>query len=256
MKSFSINIILFFVLLSFAAAQDKGTISIISEPEGCWVRIDSVLVGKTPIASLELDVGEHLVEVFPPEKGVWNIEERIYHSNIEAYRETSINVVFSSPVFVNSVPYGATLLSDTTIFGVTPLYIAFEDNQGKLFRLEKMGYKPYEFLLKENQSILARLEKGDDYVEDIPNEQLLGFVSKRHLKSKFSLLALTVATHWASFYFKNKADDAHDDYLAASNPQQKQNAQDRTQRFDTLSTITLGTSFVSLAGLIYMVIWK
>lgn len=252
--------ILTLAFLIFAAgnslAQQEGSITITSIPEDCWVRIDSVLVGKTPIFELPLAAGEHLIEVYPPEKGVWNIEEQIYRPIIHAGEESSIDVLFSSPVFINSVPYGANLFSDTTFFGVTPLYIGFEENQGNLFRLEKQGYKPYEFLLQENQAILARMEQGADYVEGMPNSRFLGFVSKKHLKSKFSLLALTVATHWASFYFKNKADDWHREYLTSSDPQDMQNAANKTQQFDTLSTVTLGASYVSLAGLIYMVIWK
>ena len=256
MRMFVLTSIIAATFCSILFAQDKGRISITSQPENCWVRVDSVLIGKTPVIDLGLDAGQHLVEVYPPEKGVWNLEEQIYRPVIKAYEEIAINVIFSSPVFVNSVPYGAELFSDTTLFGVTPLYLAFEENQGRLFRLMKEGYKPYEFLLKENQSILARMERGDDYVEDMPNSQLFGFVSKKHLKSKFSLLALTVATHWASFYFKNKADDYHQQYLTSSDPREMQDAANKTQRFDTLSTITLAASYVSLTGLIYMVIWK
>jgi hypothetical protein len=233
-----------------------GTISVVSEPESCWVRIDSVLVGKTPLNELDLEAGEHLVEVYPPQQGIWNLQERFFRPVIKAGEHTSLKVVFQPPVFINSIPYGAQLWSDTTRFGLTPLYIPFEENRGRLFKLLKEGYKPYEFILKENQSILARMERGKDYMDDESDPRLLGFVSKKHLKSKFTLLALTVATHWTSFYFKNKADDYHQEYLTSSDPQEIQEAWDKTQKYDTLSSITLGISYASLAGLIYMVIWK
>ena len=69
-------------------------------------------------------------------------------------------------------------------------------------------------------------------------------------------LALTVASHWASFYFKNKADDRFEQYEAAADPTLSQQYWDETQRFDLLSEVTLGISYASLAGFIYMVVWK
>jgi hypothetical protein len=244
------------LVFNFALFAREGAISITSNPSECWVRVDSVLVGQTPLKSFELEEGEHLVQVFPPNKGVWNLEARVFEVFIKSNRDTTINVVFSSPVYINSVPYGAELFSGTIHLGFTPLYIPFEENFGKSFRLEKKGYKPYAFKLTSNNSIIATLERGNDFVDENEKPRLLGFLPKRHLKSKFTLLAISIASHWASFYFKNVADDNYQKYTQTADPQLMDQHWKQTQKYDRLSEISLGVSFASLAGLIYFVIWK
>jgi hypothetical protein len=241
---------------NFVLFAGEGSISVSSNPSECWVRIDSVLVGKTPLNKFAISEGEHLIQVFPPNKGVWNLEDRVFEVSIESDQDTTINVVFSSPVYINSVPFGAELLSGQVHLGFTPLYIPFEENAGKSFRLEKKGYKPYTFTLTGNASIIATLEKGKDFVDENKKPRLLGFLPKRHLKSKFTLLAISIASHWASFYFKNVADENYEKYSQTADPRLMDQYWKQTQKYDRLSEISLGVSFASLAGLIYFVIWK
>ncbi len=252
---YRLSIILLFVI-NLLHANEKGTLTVASEPEQCWVRIDSVLVGKTPLRNLELPVGEHIVIVYPPQNGLWNIEEKTYNISISNDSPTDLNAVFRNPVFINTMPYGATLFSDTTNFGNTPLYLSFEENRGKSFRLIKNGYKPYEFRLTSPASILAELEQDANYRKETPKPQLLGLIRRSHLKSKFTLLAASVASSWASFILKNKANKNFDKYEASSDPVQIDKFWNNTKKYDRLSDITLGISYASLAGLIYMVIWK
>ena len=245
------------LLFSFCLhSQEKGTISISSEPAGCWVKIDSVLVGKTPLDEFELDPGQHLIQVYPPNKGVWNLQEKIVDVSIRAGSNAPLNVVFSSPVFINSVPYGAQLFTENISMGFTPLYLPFEENAGKQFRLEKKGYRPYLFTLTSNQSIIAQLEGENGFVKDREKPRLLGFLPRTHLKSKFTLLAVSIAAHWASFYFKNIADQNYEKYQQTADPALMDQYWKQTQKYDKLSEVSLGVSFASLAGLIYFVIWK
>lgn len=249
---------IFWVALFWSTAlpAQSGTLNVYSRPEECWVRIDSVLVGKTPLHELELPAGTHQVQVSPPQNGIWNLQEQVFTVDIQTGTPAEVHAVFSSPVFINSIPYGAQLLSDSTLFGKTPLYIPFEENRGKAFRLEKQGYKPYEFRLTAPTSILAELEKSGGFVEEKAHPRLLGLIPRQRLKSKFALLAATVVTHWASFYFKNAADSNFEKYQASSDPALTRKYWDNTQKYDRLSDISLGVSYASLAGLIYMVIWK
>lgn len=237
-------------------AGDDGTISIISQPPACWVRIDSVLAGRTPLECFPLNPGVHTIQVYPPEQGIWNLQEKVFEVTIAAQQDTVLEVVFSAPVYINSVPYGAQLLGDAGLLGITPLYLPFEENQGKQFRLEKSGYKPYRFSLNSRESVLAYLEKDKKYPAVDNNPEFLGFISKKHLKSKFSLLALSVASHWASFYFKNLADSNYDNYRQSADPARIDYYWDRTKKFDRYSEISLAVSYASLAGLMYLVIWK
>ena len=247
------------ILLSVSGwSQSPGTVTVHSAPGNNWVRIDSMLVGKTPLEGFSLPAGRHVIQVYPPQSGIWNLEERIYHVRIQPHQDTTITVNFSTPVLVNSLPYNAVLFQDTTRLGSTPIYLPFEENLGRAFLLRKQGFKDYSFVLNSRKSILARLQHDERLADENEREkpQFLGMIGKRHLKSKFSLLALAAASHWASFYFKNRADSNFDRYERAADPVQRERFFDRTERFDTYSEISLGVSYVSLAGLIYMVIWR
>lgn len=250
-----LNLLLIFFFQFFYA--QNGKISINSSPTESWVRIDSVLVGKTPLTDIQVEAGSHLIDISPPKGGIWNYEDKHLKISISENQDTTFNIIFSKPVFINSVPYGAHLKSDQEYIGITPLYLPFENNQGTSFEIIKEGYEPYIFVLNTPDPILAKLKKNEGYIElQKKKPQLFGLVPKKHVKSKFTLLAVTVATHWASFYFKNVADDRFDKYLKTADPQLMNKYWDETHKYDRLSEITLGVSYTALAGLIYLVIWN
>ncbi|MGH1366095.1 MAG: PEGA domain-containing protein [Calditrichia bacterium] len=254
--------ILFFLLIALLilplSAQDNtdGFLTVDSNPDGCWVRVDSLLVGKTPLQRYAIPAGAHRIQIYPPQTGIWNLQERNFDIEISAGAVEEIRASFSRPVLINSLPYGAQVYQDTTKLGITPLSLSFEQYAGKSLQVSKSGYAPHKFVLNEPIAILARLEKNDSFVEEAKKPQLLGVIPKRHVKSKFSLLALSVASHWAAFHFKNVADSNFDKYQLSGDPASRDRLFDNTQRYDRFSEISLGVSYASLAGLIYMVIWK
>lgn len=243
---------------SLAAAlmpeNPQTVISIASEPAGCWVQIDSVTVGKTPLNNFAVTPGEHFVSIFPPNTGVWNLKERRTNIIVNEGENRWIRVDFDTPVKINSLPYGAMVYQDTSAIGTTPLQLAFERNKGKTFQIRKSGYHPFIFTLSARQAILAELEEDNDYVEANEKPQFLGIFPRERVKSKFTLLALTVAAQWGAFYLKNAADNNFEKYRETADPALQKKYWDNTQKFDRLSEITLGTSYVSLAALIYLVV--
>ena len=232
----------------------QTVISVASTPAGCWVQIDSIMAGQTPLHSFSVSAGNHVVRVFPPNNGVWDIQEHRTEIQINEGENRWIRVEFASPVLINSLPYGATLYQDTSIIGTTPLHISFDANEGNRFQIRKNGYHPFLFTLTERQAILAELEADASYAEANKKSQFLGLFPKERVKSKFTLLALTVVAQWGAFYLKNTADKNFDKYRESADPALQKKYWDNTQRYDRLSEITLGTSYVSLAGLIYLVV--
>jgi hypothetical protein len=244
------------LLIQFVYAQN-GKISVTSSPSGSWIRVDSILVGKTPIMDIQVQAGEHTIDVAPPKGGVWNYEDKHFEVFIKEDQDTTLNISFAKPVFINSNPYGAHLKTDRDYIGITPLYLSFDNNRGTSFEIVKEGYEPFKFVLDTPDPIHAKLKKSKGYIEQQREKpQLLGLLPKKHVKSKFTLLAVTVATHWASFYFKNVADEKYDKYLQTADPQLMDKYWDETRKYDRISEITLGVSYTALAGLIYLVIWK
>jgi hypothetical protein len=254
MKHFILSCLMLVLFSGFILSQTGSTISIYSRPSESLVWIDSVSVGKTPLENYKIAPGQHHIIVSPPQSGIWNFEDKSYDVIIEENEDKSITATFFKPVYINSIPYGAHLKSEEKHIGITPIYLPFEINRDKSFKLIKEGYQAYEFTLKRANPILAKLLKEEEKAEQSTPE-LYGMAKKKHTKTKFVLLATTVAAHWASFYFKNKADDEFEKYLLTAEPGQMDTFLSNTQRYDRFSEIALGVSFASLAGLIYMVVW-
>lgn len=248
--------LLFAGMLTGAVRAETGTVTVLSEPSGCWVRVDSVLIGQTPLENLELSTGPHTITVFPHASGTWNIEERHFHITLAPGESRRLEAVFSAPAYVNSVPFGARVYQDTTLLGTTPLFLPLEQYGGRQLRMERPGYKSYTFTLRGDDGLLAHLERDEGLLAETAPPRFGGMFKQRHIKTKFSLLAVSVAAQWASFYFKNVADSRYDDYRRAADPQRAQQFWDETERFDTFSDVSLGISYASLAGLIYYVVWK
>lgn len=247
---------LFIVLLIQPVLAQNATISIDSSPSMSWVRIDSILVGRTPLTDIEVSAGSHLIHVAPPKGGVWNYEDKFIEILVAEGEDTTLSIQFDRPVFINSIPYGAHLRTNHEHIGITPLYVPFESNSGASFQIVKEGYEPYQFVLDKPDPIIAKLKRKEGYTEQEKKKpRFFGLMPKKHVKSKFTLLALTVAAHWTSFYLKNRADQKYDDYLQTADPQLMNKYWDETKKFDRLSEISLGVSYVALTGLIYMVIW-
>jgi len=248
--------IAFSLFIAGIVFAQTGKISIDSSPSNSWVRIDSILIGKTPLTDIQLRPGLHEIHIAPPKGGIWNYEDKLLRVNLRGNQDTTLSVTFYKPVYINSIPYGAHLKSDVEYIGITPLYLPFEPNHGTSFRLVKEGFEPYSFVLDRPSPIVARLQKKEGYVEPEQRKpRLLGFLPKQNVKSKFTLLAITVATHWASFYLKNVADEKYEDYQRTADPQLMHKYWDETRKYDRLSDISLGVSYAALIGLMYMVIW-
>ncbi|RMG62618.1 MAG: PEGA domain-containing protein [Calditrichaeota bacterium] len=245
-------------LLALPLKAQRALLSIQSEPAGCWVRIDTVLVGQTPILSLETSPGRHIINVYPPEGGLWNWNEQTVEVTLAPAQDTTVTVVFDQPVLVNSLPPRAEVYAGKQYLGTTPLYLNFARYAGQNLTVRKDGYKPYAFQLVKPGPIVAHLESrfgtGDD--KGVTRPKLLGLLPRTHVRAKFALLAATVATHWASFYFKNKADDNFENYQRSGDPARMRHYLNQTRKYDTLSEIALGLSYTSLAGLMYMVIFQ
>ncbi len=245
-------------LVKLLFGQESGKLTIYSQPPGCWVRVDSVLVGKTPLDSLALPLGTHHITISSPETGLWFHEEKNFAVRIDSAGSQTVSVRFSRPVFLNTIPYGAMVFAESKPVGTTPLSLPYARFFRKRLVFEKNGYQPDTLLLASPRPVLIRLKKKPGFVEpQLPKFPDLAFGEKKSYKKyKFVLLATSVVSSWAAFYFKNVADDNFKKYRRTADPVLINRYWNKTRKFDRLSDVALGVSYTSLAGFIYFLIWK
>jgi hypothetical protein len=254
MKNLIITITLIFCFSGFTQLR-ASLLSIHSNPDSIDIRLDSVLIGKTPVEKLEVRPGRHIIEVISPDPGLWNSNNQIIRFSVSAGSDTTIIVKLMQPIKINSIPYHAELFQDFSSLGLTPVTIMFEQYRGKELRLEKNGFESKTFTLSEPKSYLFKLEPIKLAQANEESGSFLHSMFHTKMKSKFLLLTGTVVTNWLAFYLKNLADENYNKYRTTGNPQRMNAYWDKTQKYDRLSDISIGISYAFLGGLIFTVIW-
>jgi hypothetical protein len=250
-------IVLILLISSIGRSQENNaTISIYSSPNNAQIRINSVIVGTTPLEKYKVDSGLIEIEAIARESGIWNTNNIIINMYMSANQDTAIQISFPKSILINSIPYHAKLLHQNDLLGLTPISIDYNKYRGKELLLEKNGFKSFRFMLEKPQSEVFSLEPIDLTQGGEENPSFAHSLLHSNVKSKFLFLTGTVVTHWMSFYFKNLADDNFDKYQSTGNPALMDKYWNNTQKYDRWSDITLGVSYAFLGGLIYTVLWR
>lgn len=237
------------------AQPDSVRLSILASPQNVEVRLNSVLLGSTPLLNLQLSPGTYQLEAIAREPGMWYNTNILKEIQLFSGQDTTIYFQFPIMVKINSIPFHAQLLHENRLIGLTPVFIDFDKFRGKEFSLEKTGYKISQFTLTTSQSQLLTLEPIRLSENDEENNSFTYSLFHTRIKSKFLFLTGSVVSHWLAFYFKNMADDNYAHYLTTGNPQLMKKYWDNTQKYDRWSDVSLGVSYAFLGGLIYTVLW-
>lgn len=237
-------------------SQDESAqLSILATPQNVEVRVNSVVLGSTPLLNLQLPSGIYQVEAIASEPGMWYNTNIIKEIQLHAGQDTTVYFQFPVMVKINSIPFHAQLLNENRLIGLTPTFIDFNKFQGKELFLEKTGYKSSHFIVTTSQPQLVYLEPINLTEHGEENNSFTYSLLHTRIKSKFLFLTGSVVSHWLAFYFKNLADDNFSRYLTTGNPQLMQKYWKNTQKYDRWSDISLGVSYAFLGGLIYTVLW-
>jgi hypothetical protein len=238
------------------AQENSARITIYSNPDQVQVRVNSVLVGITPILDYEVESGYIIIEAISKETGIWDTQNVLQEIYVAAGKDTTIHIKFPKMVKINSIPFHAKLLVNDQFMGLTPVSVEFDRYRGKEFLIEKENYKSFRFFLENSNSQLYTLEPLDISALEEENTSFTYGLFHSNMKSKFLFLSGTVVTHWLAFYFKNLADSNFEKYNNTANPALMEKYWDNTQKYDRWSDITLGVSYAFLGGLIYTVLWR
>ncbi|MBN2365439.1 MAG: hypothetical protein JXL67_04700 [Calditrichaeota bacterium] len=249
-----ILIILLLSSLAWAGGQKIAHLTIYSSSDDIEIRLNSALLGKTPIQKLSLQEGHYIIEAVNKNSGVWSAENVTRDIFLQKGQDTTIYIHFPKMVKINSVPYHAKLTLDDQFIGLTPATLEYETYRGKKFLLEKSGYKPATFVLENDKPQFYTLEPLVLNRNEEEKHSFSHSLFQSNLKTKFLFLTGTVVTHWLAFYLKNEADDNFEKYSVTGNPVLMKKYWDNTQKYDRWSDISLGVSYALLGGLIYTVI--
>jgi hypothetical protein len=231
-----------------------GTLSIISEPSGADVYLDTLYVGKTPVRGLSLPAGLHRIRFFYPSMMAWNAISREDTVRIAPQSESEKVVELGGVATIQSVPYGGKVVYQGTEVGTTPVFLRSLTRLSGEVLIEKEGFEPQRIPLskKDNQPIVARLLPKLTTGGTPPLDVL--FSDQKAISSQSWPLYVSGSTMIASgvlsAYLKDQANREFDRYLQSRDPALLSS----TRRLDRAAAITIVISQVSFAVLSYLLL--
>lgn len=236
------------------AGDSLATVSIVTEPSGADVYIDSTFVGKSPLESIPVSSGSHSIKAFYPSVLAWNAVVRRDSLEVLGGEKLQKKLTMGNVLTVQSDPSGGIVTYRRSVLGSTPLYLHFSSPAAGSLLIRKPGFDSLRVPLGEVNGGLIRVQlqamsgsnggihAGDVFQGDgrLASDHLLAYVSG----------ATMLVSGITSAYLKDRANHKFDLYQQTYNPADLSS----TRRFDHGAAATLIVSEISFAILAYLLL--
>lgn len=230
------SLILFFASLSLHAQDCKNILRIVSDKSEVNIFVDDSLVSSNGQAELEIFDGEYKITASETDVN-WNAKsftDKISLSNCET---KIIHYHFNTETLLETIPSDVYVYSNDSLIGFTPIKIPATIQE---IKLSKPGYVQKEIKIEQKPVQIVQLEfngiiKSEPFVKSTLFKVLTG-----------SAIALGAVTA----YFKLKADDKFDEYRFSGD----RKFLDETNRYDTISGISLALFQINFGYIIYRIL--
>jgi hypothetical protein len=237
-----IYVTLSFFKLSNANSDSTATITVKSSVPNQKVYLNRQLLGSTPIEKVQINPGSYQLWVQSVNWPAWNEPQFEKEFTAIAGQKYQFSVNLPEKVYVNSVPYGATVYVNDKKVGETPVYVSQDTASTTNIRLEKKGYNTLESTLSAslNQAFpLYVLEINNKWQKD-QNAQAQKQKTKLQNRRKLLLasLAFTVVAGLATINLRSAGNDAYSDYQETAIPSKMNDRFEKAKRYDRLAGIS------------------
>lgn len=234
-------------------ADSAGTVTIVTEPLGADLYIDSVYVGKAPINDVRIAAGSHTIRTFYPSVFAWNAiltEEPLTVVNGE-HAKKRMNV--GEVVRIQSDPSDGIVRYKGRTLGSTPLYGRLSSPLAGDLMIEREGFDSLRVPIAEINKgfIRVKLRSRNGIEGSVPGDGLaMNEIAATDHWLTYASGATMIVSGVASAYLKDRANRHFDAYSLTSNPADLS----RTRTLDRQATATLIISEISFAILTYLLL--
>lgn len=230
-----------------------GTATVLTEPSGADLFIDSMYVGKSPLRNISIQRGSHHIKAFYPSVFSWNASVAEETLEVVAAGNFEKRLVLGNILKVQTDPPGGNVLYNGKSLGVTPLYARGTSSIAGNLIIQKGGYDSLTVPSDEIKKGFLRLQlrpAGGPGASLSPGD-LRGpdLVATDHWPTYVSGLAMIVSGV-TSAYLKDQANKEFDRYRASKNPA----SLSTTNRLDRGAAISLVISQISFVVLSYLLL--
>jgi hypothetical protein len=234
-------------------ADSVNTLTILTDPPGADLFIDSMYVGKSPFKQSGIAEGTHRIKAFSPSVFSWNatvVEDTL---RVVAGQLVEKCLVMARALSVQTEPAGGTVLLNGRPVGLTPVYITGVPDLNGNLTIQKRGYDSLVVPVHEIKGGSLRLRlRPIDLTKNAPgNGDLRGpdLVATDHWPTYVSGITMIVSGV-TSAILKDQANKEFDKYLLTKDPATLSN----TNRLDRGAAISLVVSQISFVVLTYLLL--
>ncbi len=217
-------------------------LSVKSDPAGGHVFVDTSYVGITPIDSIPVQPGQHVLQCFQGDPTRWESSAVIETLQCPAGQVTERRLTFPRYLYVQTDPYGAVVQSGGKRIGATPLWIPLTDGQSTCTFVEE-GFE--NLTAQIISDTLLHLQPSTAFSNSTPGT--LAIKLPKNDIPIYLTAGAAVVFGTTSAYFKIKADHLNTDYSSTSDPSNLS----RIHHYDTLAGISLLLCQINVIGLAY-----
>lgn len=158
-------------------------------------------------------------------------------------------------LWLDSFPFGADVFLGDERLGVTPFWLDVSRVGEKSVDLTYPGYQTRNIRLSEHSGPvlevrLSPVREGPGSSVLAPEREQHGFLNARLLK--WSLLMMSAGSAVAGLHFKDRADEAFDEYVHTGHSVRMREAFDRAEKNDRYALGCWIAAEVSLVGFLYL----
>lgn len=233
--------------------DSSSAVTIVTEPIGADIYIDSMFVGKSPVLNTSLQRGTHRIKAFYPSVFSWNAT--VLQDSLEVVEAGNLQkrMVLGRTLSVQTEPSGSTVLFNGRLLGVTPLYFCNVSSFAGNLMIQKDGYDSLVVPLNERSEGFIRLRLRPVRIPEasFPGGDLRGpdFLATDRWPTYVSGLTMIVSGV-TSAYLKNQANKEFDGYLVSNDPA----GLSRTRRLDRGAAVSLVISQIGFVVLSYFLL--
>jgi hypothetical protein len=235
-------------------ADSVGTVSIVTDPSGADLYIDSLFVGKSPLQNVAVARGPHTMRAFYPSVFAWNVVVTRELLDISAGEHLEKRLSVGQVIRIQSDPPGGIVHSDGSVIGTTPLYARSKRPGAMELMIQKEGFDSLRIPSSEIKGGFVRVQlspksgvggvvrSGDILIGNGPaaTDHWLTYASG----------ATMIVSGVASAYLKDRANRNFDTYLRTNNAADLSS----TRRMDRGAAAALIVSQISFAVLAYVLL--
>lgn len=227
------------------------SVNLFSIPENAEVYNDTVLLCITPAMDLEMKEGSYSLKFINPRSGkYWENANQIVKFDLKS--DTTISADFKYFYFFETEPFNASVISNDTLMGYTPLRIFTEFKLTDNIIFRKKNYNDFVFNISDYNfdsgvKVILKPKGKINLNDDVFKNKGTQFNTERNLPAIVGLGLASITAAYFTYDFKTQANQDYDEYLLTGN----QGKFDDSSQNDTYFVISLVLMQAAIGGLIY-----